>query len=291
MTRTVYINGEYVPESEAKISIFDRGFLFADAVYEVMAVLNGRLLENAGHIARLERSCRELKLRLPVTAAALEIIQHKLIAVNQLREGAIYLQLSRGTTGDREFDFPPATVEPTLTLFTQARPVIDNVKAQTGIRVVTVEDIRWRRRDIKTVGLLAPCLAKEYAHSQGADDAFLVEDGMITEGSSSNAWIVTEQGTLVTRQLSTDILHGITRRSLLELAARHGIPFEERPFSVEEVYRAGEAFISSATSFIWPVVQIDGKPIGSGNPGPVTRALRNIYVEMALEATGGSARR
>ncbi len=289
MTRTVYINGDFVPESEAKISIFDRGFLFADAVYEVMAVLNGRLLENAGHIARLERSCRELKLRLPVTAAALEAIQNKLIAVNQLREGAIYLQLSRGSTGDREFDFPPAAVEPTLMLFTQARPVIDNLKAQTGIRVVTVADIRWHRRDIKTVGLLAPCLAKEYAHSQGADDAFLVEDGLITEGSSSNAWIVTEQGTLVTRQLSTDILHGITRRSLLALAARHGIPFEERPFSVEEAYRAGEAFISSATSFIWPVVQIDGKPIGSGKPGPITRALRNIYVEMALAATGDSA--
>ncbi len=287
MTRTVYINGDYVPEYAAKISIFDRGFLFADAVYEVMAVLNGRLLENAGHIARLERSCRELKLALPVTAAALEDIQNKLIAANQLREGAVYLQLSRGSSGDREFDFPPAAVEPTLVLFTQARPVIDNVKAQTGIRVVTLEDIRWRRRDIKTVGLLAPCLAKEYAHARGADDAFLVEDGLVTEGSSSNAWIVTEQGRLVTRQLSTDILHGITRRSLLELAERHGIPFEERPFSVDEAYRAGEAFISSATSFIWPVVQIDGKPIGSGKPGPVTRALRDIYVDMALRATAG----
>ncbi|XBS69268.1 D-amino-acid transaminase [Acerihabitans sp. KWT182] len=287
MTRTVYLNGDYVPESDAKISIFDRGFLFADAVYEVTAVLNGKLLENAGHIARLERSCRELKLRLPVTAAALEGIQNRLIALNGLREGAVYLQLSRGSSGDRDFDFPPAAVEPTLMLFTQARPVIDNAKAQSGIRVVTTQDIRWRRRDIKTVGLLASCLAKEYAHAQGADDAFLVEDGMITEGSSSNAWIVTEQGTLVTRQLSSDILHGITRRSLLALAEQHGIPFEERAFSVEEAYRASEAFISSATSFIWPVVQIDGKPVGSGKPGPISRSLRDIYVAMAREATGG----
>lgn len=285
MTRTVYLNGEYVPEQDAKISIFDRGFLFADAVYEVSAVLNGKLLENAGHLARLERSCRELQLTLPLSLPALEAIQNRLIAVNHLREGAVYLQLSRGSTGDREFDFPPAGTEPTLLLFTQSRPIIDNVKAQTGIRVATVEDIRWHRRDIKTVGLLASCLAKEYAHARGADDAFLVSDGMVTEGSSCNAWIVTEQGTLVTRPLSTDILHGITRQALLQLARRHGIAFEERLFSVEEAYRAGEAFISSATSFIWPVVEIDGRAIGTGQPGPVTRAMRRIYVDMALQAT------
>ncbi|WP_413736982.1 D-amino-acid transaminase [Sodalis sp. RH21] len=285
MTRIVYINGDLVPEHEAKVSIFDRGFLFADAVYEVSAVLNGKLLENAGHIARLVRSCRELKLALPVTPAQLEAIQQELIAVNQLKEGAVYLQLSRGSTGDREFEFPAADVTPTLVLFTQARPVIDHPKALTGIKVVTLEDIRWRRRDIKVVGLLAPCLAKEYAHAQGADDAFLVEHGLITEGSACNAWIVTAQGTLVTRPLSNDILHGITRQSLLELAKRHDIPFEERAFGVEEAYNAREAFISSATTFIWPVVQIDGRAVGDGTPGPVTRALRGIYVEMALRAT------
>ncbi|NDL63672.1 D-amino-acid transaminase [Acerihabitans arboris] len=285
MTRIVYLNGEYVPEQDARVSIFDRGFLFSDAVYEVTAVLNGKLLENDGHIGRLVRSCRELQLTLPVTPGELEAIQRELIARNQLREGAVYLQLSRGSTGDREFDFPPAGTAPTLTLFTQARPVIDNARAIKGIRVITLEDIRWRRRDIKTVGLLAPCLAKEYAHARGADDAFLVEDGMVTEGSACNAWIVTESGTLVTRPLSNDILHGITRRSLLELAKTHNIPFEERAFSVEEAYNAREAFISSATTFIWPVVNIDGRAVGDGEPGPVTRALRAIYVEMALRAT------
>ncbi|HEY0208586.1 D-amino-acid transaminase [Acerihabitans sp.] len=285
MTRIVYLNGDYVPEQEARVSVFDRGFLFADAVYEVTAVLNGKLLENDGHIARLLRSCRELNLALPVTPDALEAIQRELIARNHLREGAVYLQLSRGSTGDREFDFPPAGTPPTLALFTQARSVINHAKAISGIRVVTLEDIRWHRRDIKTVGLLAPCLAKEFAHVQGADDAFLVEDGLITEGSSCNAWIVTASGTLVTRPLSNDILHGITRRSLLELAKNHAIPFEERAFSVEEAYAAREAFISSATTFIWPVVNIDGRTVGDGAPGPVTRALRAIYVEMALRAT------
>ena len=285
MTRIVYINGDLVPEDQAKVSIFDRGFLFSDAVYEVTAVLNGKLLENAGHLARLARSCAELKLTLPVSVAQLEAIQQELIARNQLREGAVYLQLSRGSTGDREFDFPPVGVAPTLVLFTQARAVIAHAKAVSGIRVVTLPDIRWRRRDIKVVGLLAPCLAKEYAHAQGADDAFLVEDGLITEGSACNAWIVTAQGTLVTRPLSHDILHGITRRALLELAERHAIPCEERAFSVEEAYAAREAFISSATTFIWPVVAIDGKAVGDGSPGPVTRALREIYVAMALSAT------
>ncbi|TKI04853.1 D-amino-acid transaminase [Martelella alba] len=283
--RTVYLNGEYLPEQEAKVSIFDRGFLFADAVYEVTAVLNGKLLENAGHLARLARSCRELQLTLPASPADIEAIQRRLIELNQLREGAIYLQLSRGATGDREFDFPPEGTRPTLMLFTQSRPVIDNAKARDGIRVVTVEDIRWRRRDIKTVGLLASCLAKDYAHGHGADDAFLVADGLITEGSASNAWIVNRQGTLVTRPLSRDILHGITRQSLLELIRRHDIAFEERPFSVEEAYGAREAFISSATSFVWPVVQIDGRAVGTGQPGPVARKLRQIYVEMALQAT------
>lgn len=285
MSRIVYLNGEYLPEQDAKVSIFDRGFLFADAVYEVTAVLNGKLLENDGHIARLTRSCRELSLTLPVTPEALEDIQRELIARNHLREGAVYLQLSRGSTGDREFDFPPDGTLPTLTLFTQARPVINNVRALKGIRVVTLADIRWLRRDIKTVGLLAPCLAKEYAHSQGADDAFLVEDELITEGSACNAWIVSDAGVLVTRPLSNHILHGITRRSLLALALTHGIAFEERAFSVEEAYRAREAFISSATSFIWPVVNIDGRPVGDGAPGPITQALRAIYVDMALKAT------
>ncbi len=281
MSRIVYVDGQYVDEKDAKISVFDRGFLFADAVYEVTAVLNSKLVEFAGHLERLQRSCRELSLTMPVSAAQLKTIHEELIKKNNLVEGGIYLQISRGNAGDRDFAFPSAEVKPTLVLFTQSRAVIDSPKVQTGIKVVTMPDIRWHRRDIKTVGLLAPCLAKEYAHANDADDAFLVENGFITEGSSSNAYIVLADNTIVTRPLSNDILHGITRKALLELAARDGIKVEERLFTPDEAYHAKEAFISSATTFVWPVVSIDGKPVGDGKPGPISLRLRDIYVELA----------
>lgn len=279
MQRLVYVDGHYVPENEAKISVFDRGFLFADAVYEVTAVVNGKLVEFDGHMARLQRSCRELSLALPVTLAELQAIHQTMIEKNGLQEGAIYLQISRGSAGDRDFSFPPAGVQPTLVLFTQARAVLDNPKAQSGLHVVTCPDIRWHRRDIKTVNLLAPCLAKEYAHAQHADDAFLVENGFITEGSSCNCYIVLHDRTVVTRPLSNDILHGITRHALLALAASDNITLEQRLFTPEEAYHASEIFISSATTFVLPVVTLDGKTIGDGKPGPVTRRLREIYIE------------
>lgn len=285
MSRIVYVDGQYVNEADAKISVFDRGFLFADAVYEVTAVLNGKLLEFDGHLARLERSLKELSMAMPVSAAQLKVIHEELIQKNKLVEGGIYLQISRGNAGDRDFAFPDAEVKPTLVLFTQARPVIDSPKAKTGIKVVTMPDIRWHRRDIKTVGLLAPCLAKEYAHANDADDAFLVENGFITEGSSSNAYIVLADNTVVTRPLSNDILHGITRKSLLLLAERDGIKVEERLFTPDEAYHAKEAFISSATTFVWPVVSIDGKPVGDGKPGPIAQRLRDIYLEIAKKET------
>lgn len=287
MTRTVYLNGEFIAEQDAKVSVFDRGFLFADAVYEVSAVLNGRLLDNAAHLARLSRSCQALNLRLPCQPEDIEALQNRLIAENSLQEGAIYLQISRGNSGDRDFDFPGESVEPTFLMFTQARLLIDHPKSKTGIRMVSVEDIRWQRRDIKTVGLLAPCLAKEYAHRHDADDALLVENGLITEASSSNAWIVDAEGTLVTRPLSTHILHGITRQALLALAKQHDIRLEERPFTLEEAMNAREVFISSATTFIWPVISLNGKVIGGGVPGPVTGKLREIYVAEAMRATAG----
>jgi D-alanine transaminase len=287
MPRIVYLNGEFVGEKDANISVFDRGFLFSDAVYEVSAVLNGRLLDNHAHLARLERSCKALQLTLPLSLTELEAVQNQLIAKNQLKEGAIYLQLSRGNSGDREFDFPDKSVAPTLVMFTQARAVIDAPKAKTGIRMVTVEDIRWQRRDIKVVGLLAPCLAKEYAHSQGADDALLVEDGYITEGSSCNAYIINAQGHVVTRPLSNHILHGITRQALFTLAKEYGIVIEERAFTVQEALDAKEAFISSATTFVWPIISINGQAIGDGQPGPLTRKLREIYLEMAQAVTKG----
>ncbi|KAA8997694.1 D-amino-acid transaminase [Affinibrenneria salicis] len=283
MQRIVYVDGHFVEEQAAKVSIFDRGFLFADAVYEVTAVVNSKLAEFDGHMTRLQRSCRELSLTLPVSLDELKAIHYALIEKNNLNEGAIYLQLSRGNAGDRDFHFPSADVKPTLVLFTQARAVLDNPQAKTGLKVVTCPDIRWHRRDIKTVSLLAASLAKEFAHAQHADDAFLVENGFITEGSSCNCYIVLHDNTVVTRPLSNDILHGITRQSLLKLAAQHNIQLEERPFTPEEARHAREIFISSATTFVMPVVSLDGKTIGDGTPGPIARRLREIYIDMVKE--------
>lgn len=281
MERIVYLNGEYLKETEAKISIFDRGFLFADAVYEVTAVIEGKLVDNQGHLVRLKRSCDELAIELPVTGEQITEIQRELIKRNNLEEGGIYLQVTRGSAGDRDFGYP-VDVKPTVMLFTQARSLVSSPKAEKGIKVITIEDIRWKRRDIKTVGLLAPCMAKQAAMDQGADDAWLVEDGYITEGSSNNAYIVTADGTLVTRPLSNDILHGITRKALLELAEQESITIEERPFTPEEAMQATEAFVSSATTFVWPVTSIDGKTIGSGQPGPIAQKLRDIYIKQAM---------
>jgi len=283
MQRIVYINGEYVPESEAKVSIFDRGFLFSDAVYEVTAILDGKLIDNAGHLARLERSCAELELTLPVSGDQLTEIQRELIKRNGLTEGGIYLQLSRGNAGDRDFAFPENTA-PTLVLFSQARALIDCPKAAKGMKVISIPDIRWKRRDIKTVGLLAPCLAKQAALAAGASDAWLIEEGYVTEGSSNNAYIVTEQGKIITRPLSNDILHGITRASLLQLAEDAQLEVEERNFTIEEAYAAKEAFVSSATTFVWPVIEIDGQAIGDGKPGPIAQKLREIYIKVAQAA-------
>lgn len=279
MSRIVYVNGEYVPEEEAKVSVFDRGFLFADAVYEVSSVIGGKLVDNKAHIARLERSLRELKMDWPCTPEELVEIQRELIRRNDLDEGVVYWQISRGAA-DRDFAFPVGA-KPTLVMFTQARPICDVPAADEGIAVVTVPDIRWGRRDIKTVQLLAPSLAKMAALEAGAKDAWLVEDGYVTEGSSNNAFIVTMDGKLVTRQLSSDILHGITRRVVLEIAKREGLTVEERPFTPEEAYEAAEAFITSASSFVMPVVKIDERILGNGVPGPVAGKLRRLYIETA----------
>lgn len=280
MSRTVYVNGAYVAEESAHISVFDRGFLFADAVYEVSAVVNGQLVDNAAHLARLQRSCRQLQLSLPYSLAEIVEIQQQLIVRNQLREGAVYLQLTRGNAGDRDFGFPPASVAPSLVLFTQQRRLLLHPKADVGLNIITVPDIRWGRRDIKTVGLLAACMAKTAAQTQGADDAWLVQDGFVTEGSSCNAYIVTQAGVIVTRPLSEDILHGITRRAILQLAHEQGVTIEERPFSIDDALAAREAFITSATTFLLPVVSIDGQRIGNGTPGPIAQRLRQIYIAM-----------
>ncbi len=276
MERTVFLNGEYLPESEAKVSIFDRGFLMADAVYEVTSVLDGKLLEYAGHSKRLERSLSELGMGKPKDFDNLLDIHRELVKRNDLKEGGVYLQISRGAA-DRDFVYPK-DAEPTLVLFTQARPVIEVPAAKTGMKVISVEDQRWGRRDIKTVQLLFPSMAKMMAKAAGADDAWLVQDGFVTEGTSNNAYIV-KDGKIITRELSNDILHGITRASILRVAREAQMEVVERKFTVEEAQNADEAFITSASAFAIPVVQMDGETVGSGAPGPVAGRLREIYIE------------
>lgn len=280
MTRIVYLNGDWLPEADAKVSIFDRGFLFADAIYEVTGVVDGKLLEYAGHAARLQRSTTELGIECPLTPDALLEVHREIVRRNHLKEGLIYLQISRGTA-DRDFAFPKNPT-PTLTLFTQAKPVLENPKVATGISVALLPDQRWARRDIKTVQLLYPSMAKMEAMAKGADDAWLVEDGFVTEASSATAHIITREGKLITRGLSNAILHGITRASVLDIAEKAGIAFEERAFTPDEAKDAAEAFITSATNFVLPVTTIDGQPIGDGKPGALTLRLRQLYIEQKM---------
>ncbi len=281
--RIVYLNGEYVPENEAKISIFDRGFLFADGVYEVTTVVDGKLIGFDGHINRLQRSLDELKISFDVDTAKMLAIHRELVERNNLQEGMIYLQITRGNPGDRDFAFPPEDTPVTIVLFTQTKQVVGTAVETKGLKVVTVEDLRWGRRDIKTVQLLYPSLAKMEAKSRGADDAWLVQDGQVTEGTSNNAYIV-KDGTIITRNLSNDILHGITRGSVLECARSLQMKVEERPFSPQEAYEADEAFATSASGFTNPIIEIDGHTVGTGKPGPVGDKLRSLYLEENMKA-------
>jgi D-alanine transaminase len=278
MSRIVYVNGAYLPEEDAKISIFDRGFIFGDGIYEVSAVIGGKLVDCEAHLARLERSCGEIRLALPWSKAELVAIHEELIKRNGLDEGGIYLQVSRGAS-DREFAFPK-DVPPTLVMFTQARSFVDAPTVKTGIKVVSTPDLRWSRRDIKSVNLLAPVLAKQFAAESGAQEAWLVEDGVVTEGASSTAWIVKGK-TLISRPLSNKVLPGITRKAVLAFIAESGFTFEEREFTLQEALDAEEAFITSATSLVMPVTTIDGHSIHNGAPGPTALRLREIYVDFA----------
>ncbi len=285
MTRTVYVNGAYVPETEATISIFDRGFLMADGVYEVTSVLGGKLIDFAGHAVRLERSLSELDMQQPCDMDELLEIHRELVRLNEIDEGLVYLQITRGSDGDRDFVFPdPETTKPTIVLFTQNKPgLADNPAAKKGAKVISIEDIRWGRRDIKTVQLLYPSMGKMMAKKAGCDDAWLVEDGMVTEGTSNNAYIV-KGNTIITRQLSNDILHGITRAAVLRMAKEAQMQVEERSFTIAEAQEADEAFTTSASAFVMPVVEIDGASLGDGTPGPVAKRLREIYLEESLKA-------
>lgn len=279
MSRTVYLNGAYLPEEQAQISIFDRGFLMADGVYEVTSVLDGKLIDFAGHCARLARSLSELDMAAPCSDAELLAIHRDLVARNGIQEGMVYLQVTRGNPGDRDFAYPAAEVTPTLVLFTQNKPgLADSPAAKTGWKVISVPDQRWGRRDIKTVQLLYPSMAKMMAKKAGVDDAWFVEDGMVTEGTSNNAYIV-KGNQIITRQLSHEILHGITRAAVLRLAAAAQLQVVERPFTIAEAQAADEAFITSASAFVMPVVSIDGAALNSGQVGPIATRMREIYLD------------
>jgi D-alanine transaminase len=276
MRRIVYVNGSYLPEEQGKISIFDRGFLFADGIYEVTAVVHGKLVDYGCHMERLERSLHEIRMDWPCSRQELKSMHEEMVKRNNLAEGWVYMQITRGVA-DRDFKFPKG-IKPSLIAFTQAKKLVDNPDAVKGVRVITIPDIRWARRDIKTVNLLAPVLGKQAAYEAGAFEAWMIEGGKVTEGTSSNAYIV-KAGKVVTRALSNTILAGCTRRSLFRLAKQHDIDIEERSFTPEEAYDADEAFLTSASNFVMPIVEIDGKRIGGGQPGPLTRKLREIFLE------------
>ena len=280
MDPIAYVNGSFVPLSEAKVSILDRGFLFADGIYEVAAVLDGRLVDNASHLARLQRSAGEIALPLPETLERIQEIQKELVARNQLDSGLVYLEVTRGADAGRDFPFPKG-VAPTLVMFTSAKDIINAPNARTGIGVISVPDIRWTRRDIKSVALLAQVLAKQAAAEAGCGEAWLIEDGVVTEGGSSSAFILTQDDVIVTRNNSNAILPGCTRKAVVALAEERQLRVEERPFTVEEALAAKEAFITSASLFVQGVVTIDGKTVGNGKPGPMTDRLREIYIDFA----------
>ena len=279
MSRTVYVNGDYLPEGDAKVSIFDRGFVMADGVYEVVSVLDGKLIDFPGHQARLNRSLNALEIGNPMADDDYLAMFRELVARNEIGDGMIYLQVTRGNPGDRDFAYPPKDTPQTVVAFTQSKPGLgDNPAFKTGWRVITVPDARWGRRDIKTVQLLYPSMAKMAAKAQGADDAWLIEDGKVTEGTSNNAYII-KGNTIVTRELSHDILHGITRAAVLRLAREAQMQIEERGFTPAEAAEADEAFVTSASAFVMPVVAIDGAPIGDGKPGKIAARLREIYLD------------
>ena len=279
MSRIVFLNGSFLPIEEAKVPFMDRGFMFGDGVYEGIGMLDGRLIDNDAHLERLERSLAEIRIPNPYTRAEWTSFQEELARRNGMTEGFIYFQVTRGVA-ERDFFFPE-DAKPTVAMFTQAKAIASAPAAQTGIAVVTVPDLRWQRRDIKSLNLLAQVLAKQAAKEAGAQEAWLVEDGFVTEGGSSSAFIVTKKGSIVVRPLSNAILPGITRKSLLQLSKEAGIVLEERRFTVEEAYDAAEAFLTSASNFVLPIVSIDGRPVADGKPGPITKKLRELYLAMA----------
>ena len=279
--RTVYVNGEFIAEQDAKVSIFDRAFLFADGVYEVTSVLNGKLVDFDNHIKRLKRSMKELNFGPKINEEELLAFHRKLVDLNEIKEGIIYLQVSRGIA-ERDFAFPNSKTELTITAFTQKKDLIDNPSAHNGISIITVDDLRWKRCDIKTIQLLYPSMAKTEAMKQGADDAWMVQNGYVMEGSSNNAWIIKGKN-IYTREADNLILKGITREAVINVAKQLNYKVIAKQFTVTEAENADEAFITSATTFVTGVVKINGSKISSGKPGIFTKTLREAYIKQALK--------
>ena len=282
MSRIVYVNGAYVPEEEAKVSVFDRAFLFGDGVYEVTAVLDQKLVDFQPHLARLDRSLKEIALTAPLSHEELRRLHKELVMRNNVTEGIVYLEITRGAA-ERDFAYPE-DARPTVVAFTQSRPLIENPYVTTGVKVITIPDLRWKRRDIKSTAMLAQAMGKQEAKLKGAYEAWMVEDGWVMEGTSSSAFILDAQGVVRTQPLGHHILPGVTRRAVLRLAALEGINLEERPFTVAEALTAREAFMTAASAFVLPIVEIDGVPIGDGKPGGIVRTFRSLYIEEACKS-------
>ncbi|MHC3127857.1 D-amino acid aminotransferase [Brevundimonas sp. GN22] len=282
MSRVAYVNGTYRPHSQAVVHIEDRGFQFADGVYEVWSVFDGKLADYEGHMERLGRSLTELRIEIPMTSQALGVVLRETIRRNRVRNGIVYLQITRGTA-PRDHAFPKGVAPSVIVTSKSINLPAGEEKAAKGAAGITHPDIRWGRCDIKTVGLLPNALAKQAAREKGAYEAILFDEmGMVTEGSSTNAWIVDENGKLRTRDTQANILRGITRAAIMKLVKEEGIELDERPFSVEEAKKAKELFVTAASSFVMPLVSLDGDKIGDGKPGPIATRLRAVYLEQAI---------
>ncbi|NKQ40960.1 MAG: D-amino-acid transaminase [Sulfurovum sp.] len=280
MQKIVFLNGEFLPEDKAKVSIFDRGFLLADGVYEVVPVLAGKIIDVEPFLERFDRSLREISLEWPMPQNDYLAMLVEMVDRNDIQEGGVYTQVTRGVAA-RVFEFPK-DLKPTCMAFGFHKDIIDSKEVKDGVKVVTVNDIRWKRRDIKSISLLGQCIAKNEAKEAGAYEGWMVEDGYVTEGTSSSAYIV-KDGVVITRPLSNSILSGIRRKLILELAPKLGIRVEQRNFTIDEAYEADEAFLSSATTLIYSIIEIDGKQIGDGKVGGIAMKLRAIYLEEALK--------
>ena len=281
--RQVYVNGEFKKEDEAKVSIFDRGLLFSDSLYEVTTVINGKLIDFNNHMKRLDRSMTELKFKKLLNHLDILIFHRKLIELNNLKEGMIYLQVTRGVA-DRSFDMPKDKIEPTVLAFTQEKKIIDSESAKNGIKVMTLDDMRWKRCDIKTTQLLYASMAKTEATEKGFDDAWMLREGYVTEGSSSNAWIIKGK-IIMTRQSDNLILSGITRDAIFKCAKDLGYEVVTKNITLQDAQSASEAFITSSTACVMPVVKINASQIGDGKPGKFATALREEYIKQALESS------